>query len=166
MVLGLVCLAVWQLVALLPGATLAAATPTLLQAAVFVKSLYFSDPEHTHGVDISKTYDPSTAALFEEDRKLTPKGKIGALDFSPLCWCQNDHDLTYVFASPRSTGPGTADALVELEYRGEMQTQMQIHLVVVGNVWRVHDIDGRSKRESKPTSLRSILIRSNNMLAH
>jgi CO/xanthine dehydrogenase FAD-binding subunit len=163
---GFVCLALFQGAPSTSSPALAAPTPALARAAAFVHSLYYGNLGNITGSAASKAFDPSTVALLQDDARLTPKGKVGALDFSPFCWCQDTKDLDLVIGPVHATGPTTAEVLVRFEYHGKMQTQAQLELVTVGDTWRVHDIDGMESHETKPTSMRSIIIRSNNLQAH
>jgi hypothetical protein len=133
------------------------AAPSSAQAKAFVTSIYFG---HTTQAN-AQLYDSSLVALLAEDRKLTPNHKEGALDFSPICWCQNSTGLTFVIGPIALVGPSNARVTVKLENHGKTATQVELDLVAVSNAWRIHDIVDTKPGDPKSPSMRTILIDAN-----
>ncbi len=60
----------------------------------------------------------SFVALLREDARLTPEGEIGAIDWDPICGCQDDTGMSVKISSIHSVGPSAAVALIEVRFFG------------------------------------------------
>jgi hypothetical protein len=135
-------------------------------ARAFVAWLYSHYPEREGvpafdptGRSADAVFDPSMAALLREDARRTPKGDVGAIDWDPICDCQDDDGLTAKIDSLFPVGSGGASAIVNIRFANESPAsahRLEYHLVVVHGRWRIHDIKTR-----ETPSLRMLLIRSN-----
>ena len=90
------------------------------------------------GKNAREVFDPGMIAAFREDARLA-KGEVGFVDADPVCQCQDDSGLVAKLVSVTMTGPGAADAVVNLQYPNET-VALTLHLVPVNGAWRVHDL--------------------------
>lgn len=88
------------------------------------------------------------AAAIRLDAKLTPRGYAGALDWDPICSCQDSEGLRAEIQRIVPATPNRVTAMLTLHYAGTPPTQsarLILERTLVG--WRVLDVrmgDGRS----------------------
>ena len=100
-------------------------------------------------------FDPTMVGLLKEDRTLTSRGDVGAIDWDPLCQCQDDDGMRAEIGRVEITGPATASAHVDLHFPSNA-TAVELALTRVAGQWRIHDVS------SKDTpSLRDLLMQAN-----
>jgi hypothetical protein len=102
-------------------------------------------------------YDAQLQALMDEDVRLA-NGEVGALDFDPLCQCQDyqklQAQLTVRSASP--TGATVAVKMIDLGMPNDKPRDAVLDLVKERGAWRIHDIHA-----DDPKSLRAFLLQQN-----
>jgi hypothetical protein len=138
-----------------PVAHAAAATADTQTAKAFVQGLY-----RPGGSEMSawpRIFDAAMRKLMDEDRRLTPEGDEGALDFDPFCDCQDDADTKVEIAVTRATADA---ATVEARLGASRDRTVLFDLVRENGAWRVHDIASKSA-----PSLRKLFIDSNALAA-
>jgi hypothetical protein len=102
-------------------------------------------------------YDSQLQALMDEDVRLA-HGEVPALDFDPLCQCQDYQHLT-ARLTVRSFSPNAAVIAATLRDLGipkEKPRDAVFELVKERGAWRIHDIHA-----DDPKSLRAFLIQQN-----
>ena len=136
------------------AASAAEPSPDAAQIATFVQNLYSGKPWTAQ----KKYFDPPMVALIEEDRRLTPKGEMGALDFDPFCDCQDAEGLrTQVVVRTVTQSEATVEANLTFGGDGANQkVKVTYHLVKIAGAWRIHDISSKDA-----PSLRQLFITSN-----
>jgi hypothetical protein len=98
----------------------------------------------------------------DEDVRLA-NGEVPALDFDPLCQCQ-DYQHLQVSATVRSSRPSAAIVTVTIRDLGMPKDKPRdavFDLVKERGAWRIHDIHA-----ANPNSLRAFLIEQNAERAH
>jgi hypothetical protein len=102
-------------------------------------------------------YDSQLQALMDEDVRLA-KGEVPALDFDPLCQCQDYQHLQghVTMRSSSSSAAVVAVTLRDLGMPNEKPRDAVFDLVKEGGRWRIHDIHA-----DDPKSLRAFLIEQN-----
>jgi hypothetical protein len=140
-----------------------AAQPT--DARAFVSWVFSHYPRRTAsrfdpiGRSSGAVFDPAMIALLKENDRLTPKGDEGALDGDPICDCQDDGGLAVRRMTVVSSNAVDASATVEFVLAAGDKRTERLDLVLVGGVWRIHDI------HTKDTpSLRAYLTDANREL--
>jgi len=134
-----------------------AAAPSALAAKAFLSKVYAGQIHYDTQDGAPAVFDPSTAALFKLDAKLTPPHKVGAIDFDPICWCQDSKDLSLTVQTVAITSPSAATASVTSSYPGKAVARMQVQLALTAAGWRIHDIVETDAGKSKSYSLRALL---------
>lgn len=107
-------------------------------------------------------YDSQLQALMDEDVRLA-HGEVPALDFDPLCQCQ-DYQRLKASLTVRSSSPSSAVVAVTLRDLGmpnDKPRDAVFELVKEYGAWRIHDIHA-----DDPRSLRTFLIQQNAERAH
>jgi Protein of unknown function (DUF3828) len=154
--------AVWiAAICLASVASAAAAAPDVASARTFVEKLYSHYPSNPKqkafdptGKNAREVFDPGMIAAFREDARLA-KGEVGFVDADPLCQCQDDSGLVAKLVSVTMTGPGAADAVVNLQYPNDT-VALTLHLVPVNGAWRIHDLE-----TAEVKSYRADLLKAN-----
>ncbi len=77
-------------------------------------------------------------ALIERDRRLTPKGDVGALDGDPICDCQ-DYGIRDVRVEARPAGAGRVTAVARFRNFNDRQT-VTLDLVTEAGGWRIDNV--------------------------
>ena len=109
-----------------------------------------------------RIYDAQLQELMDEDVRLA-KGEVPALDFDPLCQCQ-DYEHLQASLTVRSAAPAAADVAVTLRDLGmpkDKPREAVFDLVKEGSRWRIHDIHA-----DDPKSVRAFLIQQNAARGH
>jgi hypothetical protein len=139
----------------------------LVGAKTFLVQLYAHYPARNGarpfdptGRSAASVFDPSFVTLLREDARLTPPGDVGAIDWDPICGCQDDEGMTVRIGAIRPVGPSQATALVDVRFPGTQPTHIGLDLIVDHGQWRIHDI-----RTKDVPSLRADLIQSNRTAA-
>jgi hypothetical protein len=104
-----------------------------------------------------RIYDSKLQALMDEDVRLA-HGEVPALDFDPLCQCQ-DYQHLKASLTVRSASPSAAVVAVTITDLGmpkEKPRNAVFDLVKERGAWRIHDIHA-----DDPKSLRAFLIEQN-----
>jgi hypothetical protein len=148
------------------SAGLASAQPAgLADAAIFLRRLYahYPIPDRKNafspfGRDAASVWDRELLAQIRLDEKLA-HGEEGALDYDPICQCQDDDGLKAEIGAPRSVG-ATAEVPVTLRF-GTTKVFVTFVMSRVGSSWRVHDI-----RAKDTPSLLRYLTDENRKHAH
>ena len=114
---------------------------------------YHSDSYNPSVNRLSASFSPGLAALIRLDRQNTPKGDVGALDFDPVCDCQDPDGLKLTDLGVTQTTPQKATAFVTLRYGSNPeQKHLQLKLLWTPAGWRIDDI-----ASPEMASLRSLL---------
>jgi len=104
-------------------------------------------------------FDASLAAMMALDNKRGIEGYETALDYDPVCDCQDSSDLRPAIVVTRATAT-SANALVTLSYLTapppDGWTKITIDLVKTSGGWRIHDIHAPDV-----PSLRGLLQKTN-----
>jgi hypothetical protein len=137
-------------------------------ARIFLTRLYARYPARSGarpfdplGQSAAAVFDPSFVALLREDARLTPAGDVGAIDWDPICGCQDDEGMTARIGAIRPAGAAAATALVDVRFPGvKTADRIELDLIVDRGQWRIHDI-----RTRDVPSLRADLIKSNRAAA-
>ena len=109
-----------------------------------------------------RIYDSQLQDLMDEDVRLA-KGEVPALDFDPICQCQDYQHLQGQLAV-RSASPTAAVVTATISDLGmpkEKPRKAVFDLVKERGAWRIHDIHA-----DDPKSLRAFLIQQNAERAH
>jgi hypothetical protein len=131
--------------ALAAGEPAAAQTADLKAAQTMVERTYRAYCKGCR-VDLDRhagrLLSPRLMALVERDRRLTPKGDVGALDGDPICDCQ-DYAITDVRVAVKA-GPAADRATAAVSFRnfGEPQT-IRLDLVAVAGGWRIDNVHSK-----------------------
>jgi hypothetical protein len=145
----------------LRAADLAGAKAFLAQLYAHYPAKSGARPFDPLGRQAASVFDPSFVALLREDARLTPPGDVGAIDWDPICGCQDDDGMKTQIGAIRPVGPSAATALVEVRFAGVTTSdRIALDLVVDRGQWRIHDI-----RTKDVPSLRADLIKSNRAAA-
>ncbi|MBV9571628.1 MAG: DUF3828 domain-containing protein [Alphaproteobacteria bacterium] len=104
-----------------------------------------------------RIYDSQLQALMDEDVRLA-KGEVGALDFDPLCQCQDYEHLQGVVTvrSSSSNAAVVAVTIRDLGMPNDKPREAVLDLVKEHGAWRVHDVHA-----ADPKSLRAYLTEQN-----
>jgi hypothetical protein len=86
-------------------------------------------------------YSPSLLSLMRRDKRNTPKGDVGKLDYDPICGCQDSDRLILEAIRIVSTDSSHVKAIVTL-FPGANQQQLTLKLVLSPQGWRVDDVEG------------------------
>jgi hypothetical protein len=127
--------------ALLAGAVASAQAPDLASARAFVERTYRAycrDCAVRFDREALRLFTPRLMALVRRDRRLTPRGEVGALDGDPICDCQ-DFDIRDVRVEVRPAGGGGAHAVARFRNLGAAQT-VRLDLVATAAGWRIDNI--------------------------
>ncbi len=118
----------------------------LSAAHAFVAALYdrygHGDPEYL-GRDGPSVFDPSLLRLIRRDQTRAGPGYVGALDWDPICGCQDADGLKLVGVNTLSAGPTKAQATAKLSFPSGGPIAIRLDLIRVGGAWRVSDIHER-----------------------
>ncbi len=134
---------VWVLAAAVLVGAGALAQPEGEGPEAFVRSLYrgYQQPDFNVFARPSEVFAaPILEAMAQNDR-CTPEGEVGAVDFDPLCQCQDPSGMTAQVGEVRRLSADRAEALVTLawaEPRG--REPLEIDLVKEGGGWRIADL--------------------------
>ncbi|CAN5139149.1 hypothetical protein BH11PSE2_BH11PSE2_15600 [soil metagenome] len=127
-------------------------------ATAFLKKLYASyrredfSPLKNNG---KRYFDASLVSLIREDARLSGD-EVGALDFDPVCQCQDPEGMKATVHDAKLTGGKSATAKVELKFDKEDEIRITYVLVQILGQWRIHDIENDLDR-----SLRQFLTKAN-----
>jgi uncharacterized protein DUF3828 len=117
---------------------------SLDQARSFVQHVYagyHSDSYSPAFIHPSATFTPGIIALIRADRQNTPKGYVGALDFDPICGCQDPDGLRVNQLKLVGAAPQRATAFVTLQFGSNPeQENLQLKLLWTLAGWRIDDI--------------------------
>jgi hypothetical protein len=130
----------WPLI----GAVLAASqvhAQDLGSARDFTLRLYAA---YAHGdADLDRragvVFAPKLLRLIRRDEATTPAGDEGALDWDPICSCQDADGLKVSRISLHPLGPGRVRADVALRFTNDTAA-VGLDLVAVHGAWRIADI--------------------------
>lgn len=123
----------------------AAGESDLRAARTFVEALYRA--YHGEGPDVlgrgrARVFSPRMIALLRRDRRLTPRGEVGALDGDPICDCQ-DFEISQVRVEVTPSGPGGVTAVAHFINLGTATT-VRLDLIPVRGQWRVDNVHSPS----------------------
>ena len=122
---------------------LAARAQSLDAAHTFTTALYRAyenngEPDYT-GRRARTTFAPHLLTLIRQDDATTPPGYVGALDWDPICDCQDADGLKVDGIKISQVAPGRANAVVALRFPSEAKS-ITLDLVVLRDRWWVADI--------------------------
>lgn len=130
------------LLAALLGPAPAQAQHHLGAARAFTEGLYeayrHGEPDYL-GARARMTFAPRLLALIRDDKAATPPGDEGALDWDPICDCQDDGGMKVERVEIGEAAPDRALATVTLRFPAETMT-VKLDLVSQRGQWRVADI--------------------------
>ncbi len=109
-------------------------------ARAFVQKLYSK-----HAGAEGAVYDAGLLALIKKDRRLA-HGEVGALDFDPVCQCQDDGGMKSEILDVHATAK-SAVVHVRLTFTEAQPVEVipvEFDLVRVAAGWRVHDIKSKT----------------------
>lgn len=117
---------------------------TLASAKDFVTTLYAAydrdpGPDYTAKGAGKNVYSPELLALMRKDEEQAG-GEVGALDFDPVCDCQ-DYTISNVSIDIDRAAHGRALAKVRFKNAAQWQ-HVTLELLPFDGVWRVADIRG------------------------
>jgi hypothetical protein len=111
-------------------------------ARMFTQGLYeayrHGQPDYL-GARAGTTFAPHLLALIRDNKAATPPGDEGALDWDPICDCQDDDGMKVERVDIGEVAPDRALAPVTLRFPAEAMT-VKLDLVSQRGQWRVADI--------------------------
>jgi Protein of unknown function (DUF3828) len=118
------------------------------QARTFISGIYAryghknaSDWPDTSGPGAAKLFSPSLLQLIRRDQRRTPKGDVGALDFDPICSCQDADGLKLASLDVKMGAPATAIAIAMLHFPDAPDgIRVQLTLKWFASGWRIDEI--------------------------
>jgi len=116
-------------------------------AETFVRGLYVKYTPNGHPVafsypDAKPIVDAPMLQWLHQDQ-VKANGEVGALDFDPVCQCQDWEHLKVDSVQSISGGPGSATVEVRFEDgsgKDPWRQTVRFDLVQVGGAWKIHDI--------------------------
>lgn len=147
----------WLHIVLVCLAPIGAQAQSLGAARTFVKGLYEAyQIGETDYLDTQSgaVFTPALRSLIKPDTDRTPPGYVGALDFDPICACQDPDGIRVGRIVLKPVGPGKAEATVTLLYLNSPRT-VRLDLANVAGDWRVADVH-TSDRPSLTALLRRV----------
>jgi hypothetical protein len=132
-------------------------------AKTFIASLFATYHDNSRPpAGAGKIYASSLQALMDEDVRLA-KGEVPALDFDPICQCQDFSKLQAVIAVRSATAQAAVvmASFHDAGIRGSATRLAVFDLVKEHGAWRIGDIHA-----DDPKSLRAFLIEQNSERAH
>jgi hypothetical protein len=114
-------------------------------ARTFTQGLYeayrHGEPDYL-GARARTTFAPRLLALIRDDRVATAPGDEGAIDWDPICDCQDEGGMKVERVAIGEVAPDRALATVTLRFPAETMT-VKLDLVTWRGQWRVADIHTR-----------------------
>ena len=101
----------------------------------------YSPPDFL-GRESGRVFSPRIRALLRRDKRLTPKGDVGALDGDPICDCQ-DFDIRRVDLTAKRVGFGRAEVVAQFDNLGSHNV-VRLDLITVRGAWRIDNIHSSS----------------------
>lgn len=103
-------------------------------------------------------FDRSLGALIDDDTRLTPDGEAGALDWDPVCQCQDFSHLraTVTISDATATRATARVRFHDTRTAGDSTHTATFDLVKESQGWRIHDIHSKDF-ENPAHSLRAFL---------
>ena len=137
------------------------ATPASAQipaeARAFETGLYAAyergEPDYL-GRGAGAVFSPRLLSLIRSDQAATPEGDAPALDWDPICDCQDSDELEGLAVVTARAGSGRVRATARFRQGGETRT-VRLDLVSAGGRWRVDEI-----RTSDVPSLVGLLLKA------
>jgi len=136
----------WRVVVLFCLSISFAEAQHLADAHAFVSKLYDSY-EHPacpecpiFDKQAPRIFSPSLLLLIRRDEAKTPKGYVGALDFDPICACQDWHGLHVIELEITRTRRSRAAADVVVGYAAGTKQTIRLSLLQTPRGWRVDDV--------------------------
>jgi hypothetical protein len=110
----------------------------------FLQRLYSAYAPHGKGNDFAypdarAIVDDTLLALLHHDR-IKSKGEVGALDFDPICQCQDWESFKVLSLHANLNGPAHASADVTFKPDPEATEKVHFDLVLVSGAWKIHDM--------------------------
>ena len=145
-------------------AFLSATAPPDLSAKHFVETLY---APYINAKGITTGYSPlqsrneeldifslGVVRLLDADAARTPKGEEGALDYDPLCQCQDSDGMSLKSVEQVKQTRSSADIIVTLRFASTPSQIRKVHLFLIREEhgWRVDNV-----LSSKGQTLRQLL---------
>ena len=142
-----------------------AGAQNLASARIFLSKLYDSyehpvcaDCPNVFGKEASHVFSPSLLKLIRKDEAKTPKGEVGALDWDPICACQDPDGLHVLSLSVLASGASRAKADVVVSFSDKSKRIVHLALLQTPRGWRVDDAstdNGTNIRKLLEASIRS-----------
>jgi hypothetical protein len=125
------------------GATSSSAQ-SLDQAKTFVRGIY-AQYKSEHAPDITgksaaAIFSPPLLQLIRRDVNRTRPGYVGALDFDPLCSCQDAEGIRVIALDVQTTSPVSAMAVVTLHFPEPQEFRVRLSLNWYPQGWRIDDV--------------------------
>lgn len=116
-----------------------AATPA---PDAFLKGLYarYADENFNLFEKPEQWFDPVLLAAMKENDDLTPDDEVGAIDYDPVCQCQDFAGMQSRVTGAQFDSATSATGLVDLWWGTDDKRQLRIELRLVNGQWRIHDI--------------------------
>jgi Protein of unknown function (DUF3828) len=128
----------------------------------FVASLYVrygpdGHPFSLSGENANEAFDPSFIALVKADAAAVRQGRVGVLDYDPLCDCQQtDATFPNLEIKVDLVGADRAMATVTFNDVGQKQIKIVLTLMMENNGWRIYNVEDFSG-PGPHTDLRTLL---------
>ena len=87
--------------------------------------------------------DASMLALLQHDEKMS-KGEVGALDYDPICQCQDWQDLKVISVHTKMLAPDHATGDVTFTNTHDKPQTVHYDLVLVKGAWLIHDLGDKA----------------------
>lgn len=117
-----------------------ASSPPDTEVRAFVEEIYSRSETVAHWRSV---FDPDTLALLATNRKLL-NGDLGALDYNPLCHCQDAGGMKASIKSLKLTGLESAIADVDLRFPGGSEDTVKLFLLKGREGWKLRNIASKN----------------------
>ncbi len=111
-------------------------------ARTFTERLYEAyrrgEPDYL-GAKAGATFAPHLLALIRHDQAATPSGEVGALDWDPICDCQDDDGVRAKRIEIDDVAADRVLVTVTLGFPAEAKT-VKLDLVLRHGRWRIADV--------------------------
>ena len=113
----------------------------------FVASLYARYGPDTHPANLSEenaneAFDPSLIALVKADAVAVGQGRVGVLDYDPLCNCQQtDVDFPGLRITTQLVNASHATATVTFNDVNQHPIKIVLSLMHGANGWRIYNVE-------------------------
>jgi hypothetical protein len=127
-------------------------TPATKLAQVYSE---YRNPDFSPFVHPERYFAPRLLKAVREDERLAGQGKVGYLDWDPLCQCQDSAGLQARVVSVKVTSHTSAIARVRLDFSPPAEpwkSTVTISLIETSRGWRIADVSSADE----PSLLREL----------